>query len=186
MISCGCLRDGISVTILVLAKGLCEALPHLRGGLLGRLLLDKCIRHQFDDIHPGDGSSRRWGWSAWLQWKCACKEQVSLPPALPVGAANAIKVMPQFVNVVHRTRDEACPPDTSPASSRSGTTTGQGLLNVGKGMESDMWQLLTAHENGQCLLWDISDPMSFQPIARLSVPGHPAKYATVPHKPTLA
>ena len=45
-------------------------------------------------------------------------------------------------------------------------------------MESGMWQLLTAHENGQCMLWDISDPMSLQPIAKLAVPGHPAKCVT--------
>ena len=47
--------------------------------------------------------------------------------------------------------------------------------SMGNRMESDMWQLLTAHENGQCLLWDISDPMSFQPIAKFAVPGSPAR-----------
>jgi len=94
---------------------------------------------------------------------------------MAAGPANAIKVMPQFVNVKQQTRSAASPTAACAASPKSGDTSGKDLLNVGKCMESDMWQLLTAHENGQCLLWDISDPMSFQPIAKFAVPGHPAK-----------
>ncbi len=98
-----------------------------------------------------------------------------LTHATCAGAANAIKVMPQFVNVKHRTPEGSSLPVDPAGSPSSRAPSSQDLLRLGKGLQSDMWQLLTAHENGQCLLWDISDPMSFQPIARLSVPGHPAK-----------
>ena len=94
---------------------------------------------------------------------------------MAAGPANAIKVMPQFVNVMQQTSSAASPTAAYAASPKGGETSSKDLLNVGKCMESEMWQLLTAHENGQCLLWDISDPMSFQPIAKFAVPGHPAK-----------
>jgi hypothetical protein len=86
--------------------------------------------------------------------------------------------MPQFVNVVPRNSAAGSPTGTAAASPQAGAGGCKDLLamgSMGNRMESDMWQLLTAHENGQCLLWDISDPMSFQPIAKFAVPGSPAR-----------
>ena len=95
------------------------------------------------------------------------------------GVANAIMVMPQFMNIVQRhspeQRPEATEQATSPGTGAASAPTSKDLLNVGKGTDCSVWQLLTAHENGQCLLWDISDPMTFQPIAKFAVPGHPAR-----------
>ena len=103
------------------------------------------------------------------------------------GAASAIKVMPQFVNVVQRPSAAGSPAASAVSSPRGGAGShGKDLLNMGKAVESDMWQLLTAHENGQCLLWDISDPMCFQPIAKFAVPGHPARCASRPLHQSLA
>ena len=88
-------------------------------------------------------------------------------------------VMPQFMNIVQRRSPQQCPQaseqTTSPGTGASRAPISSDLLNVGKGMECSIWQLLTAHENGQCLLWDISDPMTFQPIAKFAVPSHPAR-----------
>ena len=88
-------------------------------------------------------------------------------------------VMPQFMNIVQRRSPEQSPEAAeqaaSPGTGASSGPTSKDLLNIGKGMDCSIWQLLTAHENGQCLLWDISDPMTFQPIAKFAVPSHPAR-----------
>ena len=87
--------------------------------------------------------------------------------------------MPQFMNIVQRRSSEqpreAAQQATLPGSGASSAPTSKDLLNVGKGMDCSMWQLLTAHEHGQCLLWDISDPMTFQPIAKFTASSHPAR-----------
>ena len=88
-------------------------------------------------------------------------------------------VMPQFMNIVQRRSPEQCSEAAeqaiSPGTGAPSVPTSKDLLSVGRGMECSIWQLLTAHENGQCLLWDISDPMTFQPIAKFAVPSHPAR-----------
>jgi len=94
------------------------------------------------------------------------------------GAANAIMTMPRYVNVVRSDSGasaaaEQAEEGSTPSQSISSSA---GLVErqpSGKGIEG-LWQLMTAHECGQCQLWDIGRG-ALEPIAVLGSPTFPAR-----------
>ena len=117
------------------------------------------------------------------------------PPAVfwPSGVARAIKVLSSFVHVrapINITQQRSSETglenmDTSSLSSVGTQSPGTDNIEAVPAQRHSNWQILTAHDNGQMQVWDMSSGM-LCPVLRFGAVGPAARYARHVHFPGLS
>ena len=108
------------------------------------------------------------------------------PPAVcwPSGVARAIKVLSSFVHVrapINITQQRSSETglenmDTSSLSSVGTQSPGNDSIEAVPTHRHSNWQILTAHDNGQMQVWDMSSG-TLSPVLRIGAVGPAARYA---------